>query len=287
MDHPRLETICLHLLRRCNLSCPHCWSHSSPSEDSELELNNILVFLDTLVDYGLKHVSLSGGEPTLYSSIIELIQWCINRQLSCTLTTNGVDTEKIAELIRFLVKLNYKIKENLNIRISIDGDKRWHDELRGSNTYVKALETIGIIRKYQHWVGINSVTWLGFEKSLPKLVPVLIKEKVDDWALITETPANITERESFDFQEALSRFNRCKKSIKLMEFPNNLTSWDYISWPQGGVVVESDGMVVLPGYGRMDDIVIGNIEHKLIVNLILEQIIPRINSGNSHFFFIK
>ena len=111
MPCPGLETICVRLLRSCDLHCSHCWSYSGPTENTKINLDKLIKFLDATLVHGLKHVSLSGGEPTMYPALYEVIQWCTKRHISVTITTNGFNTSRLTGLLNNIKKICLAIKK--------------------------------------------------------------------------------------------------------------------------------------------------------------------------------
>ncbi len=68
-------------------------------------------------------ITLFGGEPLLFSKIIELIKYIKYKGLHCVLITNGFLLESLAQDI---------IESRLDqLNVSLDAQGRLHDEIRG------------------------------------------------------------------------------------------------------------------------------------------------------------
>src|SRR4051812_1542023 len=67
------DTICIELLKKCNLSCPHCRSGSSPRASGTIDETAILEFIRRMVLRRPWRISLTGGEPTLWGSLSLLL----------------------------------------------------------------------------------------------------------------------------------------------------------------------------------------------------------------------
>ncbi len=73
-----LDTICVRVTTKCNMKCRHCWAPFS-LKATDIDLNELTNFISRLKStIGLKHVSLSGGEPTLYPHIRILLEKLLN-----------------------------------------------------------------------------------------------------------------------------------------------------------------------------------------------------------------
>src|SRR5690606_33301410 len=69
----RPPVVIWNLLRRCNLTCKHCYATSADSEfRDELDTTEALRVIDDLHAAGVKVLILSGGEPLLREDIFEL-----------------------------------------------------------------------------------------------------------------------------------------------------------------------------------------------------------------------
>ncbi|HCL74273.1 MAG TPA: heme d1 biosynthesis radical SAM protein NirJ, partial [Pseudomonas sp.] len=69
----RPPVVIWNLLRRCNLTCKHCYATSADSEfRDELDTDEALQVIDDLHEAGVRVLILSGGEPLLRDDIFEL-----------------------------------------------------------------------------------------------------------------------------------------------------------------------------------------------------------------------
>lgn len=110
---------------RCNLSCEHCMSSSSPEGEKRLTNEDLMTIADEAADAGVFQITIGGGEPLIYRGIWDVVNHMRNRHLGVSLTTNGlvVRDSDIENLKKYSVKTN----------VSIDGAPRTHDRIRGKN----------------------------------------------------------------------------------------------------------------------------------------------------------
>jgi Fe-coproporphyrin III synthase len=117
------RVIHLHPSRFCNLACKHCYSMSGPTERGELDLAKLLAALPRLRAEGYGVVSLSGGEPLLYSGFEGLVRGATAAGFRVNLISNGAPVGgRFLDLISEHVDL---------IAISLDGPPDIHAEVRG------------------------------------------------------------------------------------------------------------------------------------------------------------
>lgn len=89
----------IQLIRRCNQSCRFC---SNPANGRELPLRRAKRLLDGYRRRGYDGVILTGGEPTLYPRLEEVIAYASERGMPCRLITNGQRLAEPAYLDRLL-----------------------------------------------------------------------------------------------------------------------------------------------------------------------------------------
>ena len=113
----------VHPTRRCNLSCLHCYSSSGPDRREELPLAMLRGALDDAAAAGYDVASISGGEPTLYPGLAQLLEHARELGMRTTVTTNGMLLEG-----RRLDDLGGRADV---LAISLDGVPASHDRMRG------------------------------------------------------------------------------------------------------------------------------------------------------------
>ena len=94
------------LLDHCNLRCPTCFAESSPARTSTAPLAQVLASVDARLareNGRLDVLMLSGGEPTLYPQLGELLDEVVARPVvRVLLNTNGLQIARDDELLALL-----------------------------------------------------------------------------------------------------------------------------------------------------------------------------------------
>lgn len=137
---------------KCNLNCIHCYN----SDNLNKEDKKPLIVLKELIQLGVKHIHLLGGEPLLISDLEEILKESYINNLKVTINTNGtLITSKISKLL-----LKYKINQ---LSISLDGGlPKTNDFIRGSGTFNKVLNNIDILNKEIEKTNIQIIKNLAF-----------------------------------------------------------------------------------------------------------------------------
>jgi len=89
----------LQVTRKCNQKCRFC--SNPPSGWQDLTLTDALKIIDKYIKKGYAGLIFTGGEPTIYPHLPELINYCRKKNFPCRLITNA---QKTADK-KFLLKL--------------------------------------------------------------------------------------------------------------------------------------------------------------------------------------
>jgi uncharacterized radical SAM superfamily Fe-S cluster-containing enzyme len=143
-----LQHSCIYLLditTQCNLSCPACFTSSSPAASHFLPLEAVLYAVTAAIAKENGHldvVMLSGGEPTIHPQFREMLEALAPLPITRILiNTNGV---RLASDDRFLALLA-AYRGRAEIYLQYDGQRATtHEHLRGVD--LRALKTRVLVR---------------------------------------------------------------------------------------------------------------------------------------------
>jgi len=275
-----LETICTRVTTRCNLTCNHCWS-CSPSPPLDLDPASLVAFLDSLKALGLRHVSVSGGEPTLYPQATLLIRQLLERGYDLSVTTNGTLPEDLADL---LSTVSPAAASRLNIRVSVDGWKSLHEEIRGKGTFDATMASIAEVAAVIGHVSLNTVVFTNPIR-VADLVRALPTKSVHDWALLTPVERTPASKSICVIDDILNNIDLWRRELSELLPSTRVRVWDYLRHPNGGFVVEADGLLTMPGVHRDKDVIVGNIE-TTTPEIVQAHITRRLNADPIAFFLL-
>jgi len=166
------------LLRRCNLTCKHCYATSadSPFRD-ELDTRAALQVIDDLHAAGVRVLILSGGEPLLRDDLFELSAYARAKGFFVALSTNGtlIDEHNIEQVAA--AQFDY-------VGISIDGLEATHDafrQLKGS--FASSMRAIQLCREQGIRVGMRTTLTQQNYPQLPALLDMLHEYDVQKFYL--------------------------------------------------------------------------------------------------------
>jgi len=166
------------LVRRCNLTCKHCYSISADKDfPGELNTEEVYGVMDDLKDFRVPVLILSGGEPLLRPDIFDISHRAKGMGLYTALSTNGtlIDEGNIEPIAA--VGYDY-------LGISIDGMRETHDLFRRKEgAFDAALDGLRLCRDHEIKVGMRFTLTRDNVDDLPALHDVMREEKIDKFYL--------------------------------------------------------------------------------------------------------
>ncbi len=166
------------LVRRCNLTCKHCYSISADIDfPGELSSAEVFEVMDDLRSFHVPVLILSGGEPLLRSDIFDISRRAKDMGFYVGLSTNGtlIDRTNIGRIAA--VGYDY-------VGISVDGIRETHDRFRQkAGAYDASLHAIRLCRDAGIKVGMRFTPTRDNAYELPLLLQVMEEESVDKFYL--------------------------------------------------------------------------------------------------------
>lgn len=108
---------------QCNLRCPTCFADSSPALTGVVPVADVLANIDQRLEREsgrLDVLMVSGGEPTVYPRLEELLEQVLERNIvRILLNTNGIQIARNDALLDFLTRHNTRIE----VYLQFDGFK--------------------------------------------------------------------------------------------------------------------------------------------------------------------
>src|SRR5918999_2221137 len=126
----------LELTLRCNLTCTHCYISAGDARENELSTGEYKDLLDRIRDFGVLHIFLTGGEPTMRADFAELLCHAHDIGLNVNVDTNGTG---------FSRRLFGSIPDTTTFVVSVDGIDA-HKKIRGNQSFAQVTRRISAAR---------------------------------------------------------------------------------------------------------------------------------------------
>ena len=174
MRRPAGPVVIWNLIRRCNLTCKHCYSISADVDfPGELSTEQVFSVMDDLRAFGVPVLILSGGEPLLRDDIFDISRRAKEQGFYVGLSTNGtlIDEGHIGRIAE--VGYDY-------VGISIDGLRDSHDQFRQkSGAFDLSMHAIRLCHEAGIKVGMRFTPTQDNAHELPQLLELMEQEQVD------------------------------------------------------------------------------------------------------------
>ncbi|MEW6647116.1 MAG: heme d1 biosynthesis radical SAM protein NirJ [Pseudomonadota bacterium] len=175
---PAGPVVIWNLVRRCNLTCKHCYATSADKDFAgELSTAEVYTVLDDLKGFKVPVLILSGGEPLLRPDIFDISQRANAMGFYVGLSTNGtlIDENNIAAIAA--AGYNY-------VGISLDGIEATHDRFRRlDGAFARSLHAIRLCRDHGIKVGVRFTLTQDNAAELPQLLALMDEENIDKFYL--------------------------------------------------------------------------------------------------------
>lgn len=126
----------IHLTDRCNLTCVHCYTDSSPyvPSDTELPASRWAALIREFAEAGGERILFTGGEALAHAGCLSLMELGHELGLHVTLFTNGILVPKNVDRIASAAD---------EVQVSVDGPSpESNDPIRGSGSFETAIRAI-------------------------------------------------------------------------------------------------------------------------------------------------
>ena len=162
------------LIRRCNLTCKHCYSISADTNfPGELDTQDVFSVMDNLKAYRVPVLILSGGEPLLRPDIFEISRRSKSMGFYTALSSNG--TLITDENIDQIAEIDYDY-----VGVSLDGIRDTHDEFRRmKGAFEASLAGLRLCRDRGLKVGVRFTMTQDNAADLPALLKLVEDEGID------------------------------------------------------------------------------------------------------------
>jgi len=189
------------LIRRCNLTCKHCYSISADIDfKGELDTGEVFAVMDDLREFGVPVLILSGGEPLLRPDIFDISRRAREMGFYVGLSTNGtlIDENNIDAIAA--VGYDY-------VGISIDGVRETHDLFRRkTGAFDASMAGIRLCRERDIKVGLRFTMTEDNASQLPDMLQLMQDEDVNKFYLSHLNYAGRGNRNrDSDVQHAITR----------------------------------------------------------------------------------
>lgn len=170
---PTGPVVIWNLVRRCNLTCRHCYATSADKDFAgELSTEQVYAVMEDLKACGVPALILSGGEPLMRPDIFEISRRAKAMGFFVALSSNGTLIGR--DNIEQIAAVGYDY-----VGISLDGLRETHDRFRRRiGAFDEALNGVRRCREADLKVGLRLTLTRENAPELPELLQLMDREGV-------------------------------------------------------------------------------------------------------------
>jgi len=175
---PSGPVVIWNLIRRCNLTCKHCYTTSADIDfPGELSTPEIYKVMDNLKTFKVPVLILSGGEPLLHPDIFDISHRAKDMGFYLALSSNGTLITK--DNIQQIVAIKYQY-----VGVSLDGIGDTHDKFRQKKgSFSESLAGIGLCRDNGIKAGVRFTLTQDNVVDFPAMLKLMDDEDIDKFYL--------------------------------------------------------------------------------------------------------
>lgn len=176
--NPPGPVVIWNLVRRCNLTCKHCYSISADKDfPGELSTTQVFKVMDDLKSFKVPVLILSGGEPLLRPDIFEISKRAKDMGFYVGLSSNG--TLITEGNIKQIAEIGYDY-----VGVSLDGIEATHDRFRRKvGAFKESLHGVRLCRDAGIKIGVRFTLTQDNAQDLAALLNLVEEEKISKFYL--------------------------------------------------------------------------------------------------------
>jgi len=212
-------TLQWHLTNACDLRCRHCYDRA---RIDRLPLGDMQRIVEDFADFCRRRriwgdFCLTGGNPLLYPSFLDLYRTIAATELSVSFLGNPAPRERMQEIVA--------IRKPRQYQVSLEGLEAHTDHIRGRGHFARVMEFLPVLRD----LGIPSGVMLTLTRDNMDQV-IALGEKLDGIAdsLTFNRLAQVGEGASLaipsreEYAEFLRQYREAEQRIPVLEYKDNL-----------------------------------------------------------------
>ena len=251
------DIVDIELTNKCALDCIFCFGPEYSKSDNDMPLSFWLNVLDFLSKANCKCVVISGGEPTLYSHLKDVVKYAKGIGLSVLLSTNGLDKQTIIQCSLYCdtiaIPLDAYEKE---LVFNIRGIDFGIDDLTDLAKEIKKENDSAKIRIGSVATSLNCESLIRLAEQIK-----LIASDIDIWKIYQYAARRKKLKNANLLSVSDEKFTILQENIRHIcsNVSFNIEFLSNAKRQKAYLFIYYDGTVVVPNQGNEEDLIIGNI----------------------------
>lgn len=233
-----MKSFCWNITQKCNCNCKYCFRNT---EEIDLTVEKNIEILQNLIKSGIKKITWSGGEPTCYDGLIELLK--ISKK-------NAVYNKLVTNASKFTDKNSYDIVDYIDeIVFSIDSvDDVLNEQFgRGKGYFNHINDVIEKLKSSypQCLLSVNTIVMKPNLELIDDIYAQIKKWNLAKWKLIQFTPLRgkaVKNKSSFEisiqeYEETLNKYKKMESTFEIVGHTSQQIKEEHIIiTPSGNII---------------------------------------------------
>ncbi|MGL5717850.1 MAG: radical SAM protein [Paraclostridium sp.] len=179
----------MNITPKCNLLCTHCSGSYSENIDNELSIEEWKNIIDEIDKNEIFFVNITGGEPTSYDGIWEILDYLDEKNIYYTLSSNLIISED--DINKLILHKDYL----RNIKVSVDGyDPYSLSEIRKSiylseeELFQRLYNNYNILKRNNIQISVATVLHKYLVKDISRMVDFIKQLSPSNWIVTPIIP---------------------------------------------------------------------------------------------------
>lgn len=177
-------SLAIEATRHCNFRCIHCF-RADIDKASEIPFETVQKILEGAKRYHRPHIALTGGEATLHSRFVDILELLIRHDFTFHYVTNGWNYQTTFKRLYHL----FGDPHWTSIGVSLDGaTAKTHDAIRRKGSFSRVLATIAVAVAHNLKPAVAMAIHRGNRHELERLALLCSKMGVDRFLVVHLQP---------------------------------------------------------------------------------------------------
>lgn len=278
------------LTERCNHACNYCFKSCDTSTEKELSFETVKDVIDQAAEMGVQEITFSGGEPTLYKGLIQLVSHAVEKGIYVKISTNATTLDKT-----YIEQLKAAGAEYIHLSLPAITEKAY-DAITGTLDHLKKVkEAISLLKEAGFYIRVKMVLIPQNKTEIEPLLDYCMEHEVD---FVHLAPFILTEfgrggealvpfEEELEYAAKIAQEKMQQTNEKMFIASPPLGAWNWKDCTEivkcGGIkdsllVLSNGNISFCEALGNESEFVLGNVKKEKVMDIWQSDLPERIFS---------
>ncbi|MBR4325506.1 MAG: radical SAM protein [Bacteroidales bacterium] len=241
MMQPIKQIYCI-ITDSCNAKCDFCIRQNLSKQHNLMRLSSVKTILAELRRvYCNASLIITGGEPTLHSNFVEIVDYASKMFKNVIINTNGSFNDSIASY------LQSALQQNVIMQMSLDGTKSVHNQLRNTDLFDCVINNLNKLQQNSKHIALSTTVNRTNYDNIVELAKLLNNYKFSHWKVSWEQVCNPMRDDDISYKEWNSLVDKIIDVARFRVYAGKL--FDFELWDKYIDTIKTEQLLSNCGYG--------------------------------------